>query len=305
MGNKEFIALLPDLAVLVRVVELGSFSAAAKELGMTPSAVSKQVARLERALQTRLLERSTRKLRLSDAGAEVFKRSQEMVQAARAALAQSDKFSDAPRGLVRLSAPKAFARAVIHPQIAGFLHAYPQVNVQLIVTDRHTDPIEDDIDLIIRITDQPPLWMAARPLMKVRHVLCASPSYVAEHGSPAHPQELAQHACIYLGENAMDNRWQFKQGDESVTVKVYGRYIVNHTELRLEGAFEGLGITCLPYFSAKAALARGEVLQILPDWEFAGAYTGTAYVLYPANRFLPPKLRVFIDYLAEKLASDL
>ncbi|UXY16119.1 LysR family transcriptional regulator [Chitiniphilus purpureus] len=290
------------MAVFVRVVDAGGFSAAARQLGMTPSAVSRQVARLEAELTIRLLERTTRKLRLSEPGAEVYRRAQEMVAAAREAMAAAGKFTEAPSGLIRISVPKAFGRLVLHPLIPAFLHRYPSIDVQLVVSDRYVDLIDDEVDLAIRITDQPAIGLAARPLMPVRHVLCASRQYLLTHGMPAHPRELAQHSCLYLGEHAGDNRWQFRRRGEQVQVMVHGRYVANHSEIRLEGVLQHLGIGCLPHFTADNALQRGEVVEVLPGWEFMGAYRGTAWVLYPPNRYLSAKLRVFIDYLADELA---
>ena len=166
---------LPDMAVFARVVDAGSFSAAARQLGIAPSAVSRQVARLEGVLRVRLLERTTRKLRLTEAGTAAYTRCQAMVAAAREVLALSDTSTTTPRGLVRISMPKAFGRLVVHPLMAAFLQQYPEVDVQLVITDRTVDLFEEAIDLAIRITDTPPPGLAGRPLMRIRHLACASP----------------------------------------------------------------------------------------------------------------------------------
>ncbi|GHD62151.1 LysR family transcriptional regulator [Jeongeupia chitinilytica] len=300
----DFLGLLDDMAVFVRVVDAGSFSAAARQLGSTPSAVSRQIARLETALGARLLERTTRKLRLSEPGRAALARAQDMVAAARAVMAVSNEFMDAPRGLVRLSAPNAFARQVVHPTLPAFLARHPDVDVQLILTDRDVDPYEDDVDLVLRITETPPPGLAARPLMRIQHLLVAAPAYLAARGTPAHPRELAGHSCIYLGETPDDARWQFRRDKDVATVTVRGRYVANHSGVRLEAALSGLGIACLPLFTARAALADGALLQVLPDWVFhAPAYRGTAWLLYPPKRHLAPKVRVLIDHLATQLAQ--
>jgi DNA-binding transcriptional LysR family regulator len=147
---------LPDMAVFARVVDAGSFSAAARQLGITPSAVSRQVARLEGALRVRLLERTTRKLRLTDAGTAVYSRCQDMVSAAREVWALSDTHSAAPSGMVRMSMAKAVGRQLVHPLVLPFLQKYPQVDVQLLITDRTVDLFEEPIDLALRVTDTPP-----------------------------------------------------------------------------------------------------------------------------------------------------
>lgn len=288
---------LSDMAVFARVVEAGSFSGAARQLGVTPSAVSRQVARLEGVLRVRLLERTTRKLRLTEAGTAAYTRCQAIVVAAREVLALSDTNTATPRGLVRISMPKAFGRLVVHPLMADFLAQYPEVDVQLVITDRTVDLFEDAIDLAIRITDTPPPGLAGRPLMSIRHLVCASPRYLAEHGKPLHPRDLARHSCLYLGEDERDRHWRFRRAGEDVTVKVRGRYVANHSEVRLEGALSHLGIASLPEFTARAALATGELVTVLDDWAHVTDYAGMAWLLYPSNRFLAVKLRVWIDHL--------
>ena len=286
---------LTDMAVFARVVEAGSFSAAARELGIAPSAASRQVARLEGALRVRLLERTTRKLRLTEAGAAAYSRCQDMMGAAREVMALRDSQAAAPRGLVRVSMPKAIGRQVIHPLMADFLAKYPEVDVQLLITDRQVDLFEESIDLALRITETPPAGLAGRPLMRVRHLVCASPRYLARHGTPVHPQDLASHSCLYLGEVDSDRQWRFRRVDEQASIKVSGRYVANHSEVRLEAALADLGIASLPEFAARAALASGALVEVLPDWEHLTDYAGLCWLLYPSNRFLPAKVRVWVD----------
>lgn len=291
------------MVVFARVVDAGSFSGAARQLGLTPSAVSRQVARLEGVLRVRLLERTTRKLRLTEAGSAAFTRCQALVAAAREVMALSDSQSATPRGLVRVSMPKAFGRQVVHPLMPSFLARYPEVDVQLIITDRTVDLFEESIDLAIRITDAPPPGLAGRPLTTIRHLVCASSQYLAAHGTPAHPRDLAQHSCLYLGEDERDRHWRFQRGAEEATVRVSGRYVANHSEVRLDGARQHLGIASLPEFTAREALARADLVTVLDDWEHKTDYAGTAWLLYPPNRFLAAKLRVWIDFLVAALGA--
>lgn len=300
--NNPSLDTLPDMAVFARVVEAGSFSSAARQLGIAPSAVSRQVARLEGALRVRLLERTTRKLRLTDAGAAAYGRCQTLVAAAREVWALSDTHGAQPSGLVRMSCPKAVGRQLVHPLVLPFLAKYPQVDVQLVITDRTVDLFEESIDLALRVTDTPPPGLAGRPLALVEHRVCASPRYLAEHGHPGHPRDLERHACIYLGEDERDRHWRFERAGEQATVAVRGRYVANHSEVRLEAALHHLGIASLPGFAARAALERGELVPVLADWQHKTAYAGTAWLLYPSNRFLPSKLRVWIDHLVEGFA---
>jgi len=303
MRTNESASLLPGMVVFVRVVEAGSFSAAARQLGTTASAVSRQVARLEQALSLRLLERTTRQLRLNEAGSEFYAHCRTMLDAADQALAIGERLMSSPRGLVRLSVPKAYGKFVISPLMPGFLRRYTEVEVQLQISDLSPDLIEDGFDLLVKVTDQPPEGLAGKPLGPVRQLLCASPAYLAQQGTPQHPQELLRHSCIYLGERAGDNRWHFSDGERQEVVTVRGRYVCNHSEARLEAVLAELGITVLPHFTAAQALADGRLCEVLPQWRYTGSYQGAAWLLWRPNRHLPPKQRALIDYLSEALAS--
>ncbi|WP_312172867.1 substrate binding domain-containing protein, partial [Stutzerimonas kunmingensis] len=156
-------------------------------------------------------------------------------------------------------------------------------------------------DLLVLVTDNPPEGLAGKPLGPVRQLLCASPDYLQRHGEPQHPQDLLRHSCLYLGETAGDNRWHLRRGEQQETVTVRGRYISNHSEARLQVALAGLGITCLPHFTAAQALAEGRLREVLPQWRYTGSYQGAAWLLWRQNHHLPPKTRALIDYLSEAL----
>lgn len=298
--------LLPYMAVFVKVVEQGSFSAAAEQLGTSPSSISRQIATLEQAIGVKLLERTTRSLRLTEAGSAAWARCFEMVQAAQSVLSLAEQINDAPQGRVRISAPRAYGKALISPHIATFLHRYPQVDIELMLTDRLVDLINDDLDLVIRITDTPPPGLAARPLVQVNHILAASERYLQQHGIPHHPHELAQHHCIWLGESAGDNHWKFRHraDRQEVNVVVHGRYASNHSKARLEGIRNDLGIGCLPWFSAQEALEKQQIVRVLPEWDYMTSYYGMSWVLWHPNRFLPPKCRALIDFLLETISAQ-
>ncbi|MCS4266391.1 MULTISPECIES: LysR family transcriptional regulator [Serratia] len=297
-------SLLAEMAVFVQVVESGSFSAAARRLGTSPSAASRSVAKLEQALALQLLHRTTRKLRLSEQGEEVFLRCRSMLDAANSVMAFSGRGAVEPEGLVSISVPKAVGRFVLHPHIPEFLRRYPKVDVRLRLEDRYMDLIDDRVDLALRITERPSPGLIGRQLMTIEHLLCATPGYLAQHGTPQHPQDLAQHSCIYLGETPNDARWKFRREGKSVTVNVHGRYAANHTGVRLDAVKQHIGIGSLPYFTARQALDSGEVVQVLPEWDFLSSYHGGLWLLYGPNQHLPPKLRVFIDYLVACLAKE-
>ncbi|NML34861.1 LysR family transcriptional regulator [Paraburkholderia antibiotica] len=306
MTPSELFALLPDMAVFARVVDAGNFSVAARQLGSTPSTVSRQIRRLEDALATRLLERSTRSVRVTESGAQVARLCRDMLSAASGAVDAAGQLSGKPQGKVSVSAPTQFARAVIHPLAPGFLRAYDEVDLQILFTDHDVDPLATDVDLVIRLTEHPPPGLAGRRLGTVRWLLAASPAYLRSRGTPAQPRDLREHACIYLGETADDHRWRMRRGTETQSVDVKGRYVANHAGARLEAAQQGFGIACVPEFAAAAALRDGELIEVLPDWQLdMRAYVGSVWLLYPPNRFLPPKVRVLIDYLAEHVGDAL
>lgn len=293
-----------EMAIFAKVVETGSFSETARQLAATPSAISRSVARLEKALGTRLLQRTTRKLRLSESGQTVYEHCLDMMNSAQAIMSVSGNFNREPQGIVRVSVPKAVGRFVVHPHIPAFLALYPKVDVNLRLDDRYVDLIDEEVDLAIRITDQPPPGLMGRRLLNIWHMLCATPEYLAEHGTPQHPHDLKNHSCIYLGEEPRDSRWKFNQGSKIITVNVYGRYAANHTGVRLDAVLRHIGIGSLPYFTAKHALQQGRLVQVLPDWNFKANYTGELWILYPPTRHLPAKLSVFIEFLAERLRQE-
>ncbi|MCX4198531.1 LysR substrate-binding domain-containing protein, partial [Methylobacterium organophilum] len=188
----------------------------------------------------RLLERTTRQLRLNEAGAEFYQHCRDMLDAADAAVAIGERLMRSPRGLVRLSVPKAYGKFVVGPLMPAFLQRYPEVDVQLRISDQSPDLIEDGFDLLVQVTDNPPEGLAGKPLGPVRQLLCASPDYLQRHGEPQHPQDLLRHSCLYLGETAGDNRWHLRRGELQETVTVRGRYISNHSEARLLVALAGV-----------------------------------------------------------------
>lgn len=304
MSTNQSISLLQEMAIFVKVVETGSFSETARQLGNTPSAISRAISRLERALGTRLLQRTTRKLRLSESGTQVYAYCLEMVNAAQAVIDNSGKFNSEPHGTVRISVPKAVGHYLLHPHIPEFLERYPKVDVQMLLEDKLIDFIDDEIDLAIRITNEPSLGLKGRKLIEIDHVIVATAEYLEKHGMPQQPQDLKEHQCIYLGEQASDSKWKFQKENKTTSVSVKGRYSANHTGIRLDAALKHMGIASLPYFVARHALETQALIQVLPDWYFKTYYSGDAWLLYPPTRYLAPKIEVFIHFLAEKLKLE-
>ncbi|KKD00982.1 LysR family transcriptional regulator [Photobacterium halotolerans] len=301
MSSNKHIGLMQDMAIFVSVVKTGSFSESARLLGVSPSAVSRAIKQLEQQLGVCLLQRTTRKLRLSETGRTVYERCLQLDDTAREVLALCESQDSSARGVVKVAAPKAVAHSLIHPYVAEFLSLYPDIDVHLVLDDQALDLIEQEIDILFRITRQPPQGLIGRSLMPIAHVLCASPEYLSRRGTPNHPKALTQHSCISLGENDADSKWRFRQGESRLTVPVTGRYRANHSRVRLEAAEQGIGIASLPVFVAEAGIANGSITQVLPDWEFETAYTGDLWMLYPATRHIPAKVTLFADYIMGKL----
>lgn len=301
MRKNQHFSLLYEMAVFVEVVRQGSFTRAAQVLGCSTSSVSRSVTRLENALGTALLQRTTRKLRLSPGGEDVFSRCEQMLEASGLVLEVSESLKQEIEGDISLCVPKAVGSTLIHPLIPEFLQNYPKVNIHMTLDDRPLDLIDNQLDLAIRITDQPPPGLMGRELFQLDHLLCASPDYLACHGTPEHPSELSEHSCIYLGNNPLDARWRLRNNKELVTVNLKGRYAANHTRVRLDAVKKGIGIGTLPFFTAQPDLEAGNIVQVFPDWEFITNYQGAVWVLHLATRHLPQRHRVFIQYLAESL----
>lgn len=292
---------LPDLATFVLIVEHGSFSAAARVSGVTPSALSRSVSRLERALGNKLLHRTTRKLALSETGKMVYEHALEMLDAARQAMDSGSSGQSVAQGKLTISVPKAVGRFVIHPLIPEFLERYPQVDVCLRLEDRYMDLIDDGVDLALRITHSPSPGLYGKALMPVTHIICATPEYLRRHGTPDSPQTLRGHSCISLGETPADSRWKFRREGKIETIETHGRYAANHTGVRLDAIKRHLGIGSLPLFTARDALAKGEIVQVLPEWEFISSYSGDLWLLWTRNTHMPARMRAMIDYLTSQM----
>jgi len=304
VNTNKIIPLLADMAIFVTVVEQGNFSKAAKKLGVTPSAVSRQISRLEDALGIKLLQRTTRQLALTESGEITFTYCKQMVEAAEEAVSASTSATSTVSGLIRVAAPKSLANQVLRPIFVEFMKHYPDIQLHLKVTDLVLDPIHDAIDFLIHINDRPIESLVKIKLGKVGQVLCASPDYLQINPTPLHPDDLKKHACICLGENATDNRWQFINNNQQATVQVSGSYLVNHSEMRRDAIEQGFGIGSLPDYIAKQAIESGRLITLLPDWQLQGNYHGDICLQFVQTKYMPNKNRVFIDFIKQKLSAD-
>ncbi|MFV0486248.1 MAG: LysR family transcriptional regulator [Vibrio fluvialis] len=305
MLNTKLIGLLPDLATFILVVNEGSFTAAAHKLGVTPSALSKLITRLELALSVKLFERTTRKLIITQAGQKVYDQCLVMVNAAQQAVELSSSDHTEPSGALTVAAPEAFLNSVLQPFVVPFLKQYPQIQLKLRAADGEIDLFKHNIDVAFKLTDKPDENLVLRELCKTNLVLCASPDYLEERGVPTHPTQLTEHDCLYLAETDKDHLWDFLKDDEFHTVSVSGRYAVNHSQMRLNGVKNGLGIGIFHDFVVQDALAEGKVVQLLKDWTIKSNYHGAIAMQYAQTKYMPARLRVFIDYVMKHLSPKL
>ncbi|RTZ17442.1 LysR family transcriptional regulator [Vibrio aquaticus] len=303
MKNTKLIALLPDLASFILIVDEGSFTAAAKQLNVTPSALSKLVTRLESSLSVKLFERTTRKLIITRAGQQVYDQAMVMVNAAKQAVELSTTAHQEMSGALTVAAPEAFLNSVLQPHVVPFLQKYPEIQLKLRVADGEIDLIRDGIDIAFKLTDKPDENLVLREVSKTNLVLCASPDYIAKRGMPTHPTQLEGHDCLYLAENDSDHIWDFFKEDEYHSVPVTGRYAVNHSQMRLNGVKNGLGIGIFHDFVIADAIEQNQVVPVLEDWTIKSNYHGAIAMQYPQTKYMPARLRGFIDYITEQFSS--
>lgn len=292
---------LTDIAIFVKVVELASFTAAAEALETSQPVVSKAVTRLEEKLGARLLNRTTRRLSLTEAGSELYRRSVRALQEIENAELEVARFQTEPRGTLRVSAPMSFSILHLGPFIQEFLQRYPGVSLELNMNDQHVDLIEEGYDLAIRIGRLQDSNLVARKITPCRQVLCASPAYLAKHGTPERPEDLLEHNCIVYSFQMTPREWRLVDADgETHVIPVNGTLHSNSGLVNRAAAIAGAGIVLLPTFyigdEVKAGALKPVLCQFKPQ-ELA------VYAVYPERRNLMPKVRAFIDALAEKFGS--
>ncbi len=294
---------LSDLAFFSLLVKHGNLSAAARELGLTPPAVSTRLAKLEQRLGVRLLNRSTRRVSVTQEG-ELYLAEGSRILADLQALERSVSSSRAqPQGLLRLNATFGFGRAHVTPAISDFARQYPEVEVQLRLTDRPLNLIEEGFDAAVRFGDLPDARLTGRKIASNRRLLCASPRYLETFGEPRTPGELQRHRCIVVRENDVAyGTWRLESGSRTETVKVRGPVSSNDGQSALEWALDGHGIVMRSEWETAALLRAGRLRQVLTDWATPPA---DIHVLYPERLNLPAKTLTFVDFLAQRFARHL
>lgn len=289
---------LNTITVFVRVVESRSFTAAAHRLGISASGVSKSVSRLEKELGVRLVNRTTRKVSLTEDGVSFFERCRQILSEIEEAETALTRARAAPRGKLRVQMPVGFGRRVIVPALADFIARYPELVVDVELSDRVPDLAEEGLDAVVHIGQLGDSRLVARRLCAIRHVTCAAPEYLRRYGEPATPDELDKHRCLaYVYPYAGGYRdWQFSYNGKRFSKVVSGSLNVNNGESLLEMAVAGAGIAAIGTFITAEAIAAGKLKIILRDYIADGP---TVSVVYLPNRYMLPRVRTFVDFLGD------
>ncbi|MEH6635316.1 MAG: LysR family transcriptional regulator [Halioglobus sp.] len=291
------------IPVFVAVVENDGFSAAARALGVSKSAVSKRINRLEAHLGVGLLYRTTRTLSLTEAGERYFEHAVAAMKAAGQAEAAVTELQGEPQGQLRISSPMSFGRLHVAPMIPKLMQRYPKLHIDLVMDDRRVDLVAAGFDVAIRSQsgNMPDSTLIARKLAPLRQVLCASPAYLDRYGLPATPAELTGHNCVLFSYSSDANEWTLHREDMVESVLVSGNYRVNNSEALLESLREGIGIGRLPTFVAGPDLKSGRLVKLfesyrIPDQAF--------YAVFPRREYLPSKVRAFLDFAIEYFGDE-
>lgn len=286
--------------MFVAVVEAGSLSAAAHRLSRSQPTVSRRLAALETRLGARLLERSTRKTRLTAAGRAYFERCTALIGLAREADAAVARASDEMRGTLHLSAPPTYARTRIVPLLPEFLETFPDLRLEMTLTGERADVIAEPLDLVIRLGALPDSTLACRLLSREQFVLCAAPGYLARHGTPAKVSDLATRTCLVTKTFGLRSRWVFL-GPRRRTIDVPARLVSDDLEMLHAAARVGLGIAALPSYLVADDLRDGSLVPVLPRERLPGF---RAHAVLPSGRHVPRRVRAFVDFLAGRLRRD-
>lgn len=289
---------LQAMRVFRRVIELGSFTAAAEDLNFTPATISKHIAFLEEQLSTRLIQRTTRRMHLSDSGEQYYERVCHLLDDLEETEYQVKGLDIKPKGRLRISVPMSFGLPHINPAIESFLKAYPDINIDVHFSDHIVDLVEQGIDVAIRIHNKlEDSSLSARTLCQISRVICASPSYLDQAGVPELPNDLKDHNCLVFSLLQSADVWHL--GDQAVSVK--GNYRSNNSLAIKQLLLNGMGISQIPTFLVHKELQRGQLQVVLPDYQPPGR---TIYALFPPGRYRPKKVRCFLDHLSEWFGTN-
>jgi len=310
MKPQNIESLWTHLHWLTVLAQQGSFTAAALRLGVSKAAMSQRIAELERAAGAPLVQRTTRSVRLTEAGQRLVEDMRTPFEQIAHSFAGVRDLAGVPRGLVRVTAPVAFARQQLVPRLADFLRAQPEVRIELDLSDRLSSLAMEGFDLAIRHTASPPDTHVAWTLCDTRSVLVASRAYLRRRGTPREPTALAAHDCLHYPRAQDTPTWHFEARTASqkskaprLTVPVSGPLVANNSEALRDAALTGLGIALVPDFSAQSALQSGKLVEVLPQWRSVGAFGERLYAIRPYATHVPQAVSAFVAWLREVLAG--
>lgn len=295
-----------DLHLLTVLSQTRSYTQAARRLGLSKATVSQRIADLERAAGVPLVRRTTRSVALTPAGQQLVDDTQSSFERIEQSFASVRDLAGSPRGVVRLTAPVALGRQHVVPTLPVLLRLYPEIRLELDLSDRLVNLAQEGFDLAIRHTDSPPQTHVAWSLCQSRSLLVASREYLRRHGTPQHPDELAAHACLPYLRGAQGLSWSFERvvrgRVQRVAVPVAGPCHANNSEVLRDNALAGLGIALVPDFSAAPALASGKLVEVLPQWRPLGFFGGHIYAVRPWSPQVPRAVQCVVDHFKQVFA---
>lgn len=296
-----------DLHLLTVLAETRSYTQAARRLGISKASVSSRIAELERTAGVPLVRRTTRSVGLTQAGQQLADETRGAFERIAQSFEGIRDLAGHPRGLLRVSAPVALGRQHVAPTLPAFLRQYPEIRLDLDLSDRFVNLAQEGFDIAIRHTQAPPETHVAWQLCPSKSLLVASPDYLRRHGTPRHPSELARHACLAYLRQGASPAWTFERGTgrkvERVGVTVEGPLRANNSEVLREGVLDGLGIGLLPDFSAAGHLGPGQLVPILPEWRPLGFFGDAIYAIRPWSPQVPRAVQCLVDHLRAVMAG--
>jgi DNA-binding transcriptional LysR family regulator len=295
------IDVLTGMRVFTHVVDAGSFAKAADKLDLSRGMTSRYVAQIEAHLGVRLLNRTTRRLSLTETGNDYYQRATQVLALVDEAEHAAAQEATQPSGTLRINTSVAFGSRHAGAAISGYLQRYPEVRIDLTLNDRVVDLVEEGFDVAVRIARKVDPGLVARPITRARMVACASPEYVRRHGMPKSPADLARHNCLTYAYAGLQNEWHFTRRKREETVKVGGNLHGNNGDILSHAAADGLGVIVQPTFLVYELLHARKLVRVLEGWE---ADDLTIFAVYPSRQFLPPKVRTFIDFMVERFGDN-
>jgi len=290
--------MLHAMRTFTRVVDCGSFAGAANALDISAAQVSRIVAELENQLQTRLLHRTTRRLRMSEAGERFLERARQILLLSEEAMDEARGAHLTPRGRLRVHSTHGLGLLMM-PLVAAYQAACPEVVMELTLSQRNPDPLDEGHDVVITIgRGLPDSQLIAIPLGGIYSILCASPDYLARHGVPERPDDLQQHVCMRMGDPLFEEDWVFEQAAESCVIQPQQTFLTNVADAMLQATELGMGIGLIPYFSATRAIEQGRLCRVLAPHRLRQR---EIYAIYPSRHYLDAKVRTWLDMLKEQL----